>query len=80
MVFASSEEEQASVTGGTESLQIALTPAAGWVLNTVTGVAHIAADREGLALACRPQLELYKGKLSTLVIQPISARICCVSA
>ena len=79
MVFASSEEEQASVSGGTESLQIALTPAAGWVL-TVTGVAHIAADREGLALACRPQLELYKGKLSTLVIQPISARICCVSA
>ena len=54
----SSEEEQASVNGGTESPRIALTPAAGWILNTVTGVAHIAADREGLALACRPQLEL----------------------
>ena len=52
----SSEEEQDPVNGGEDSPRTVGTPSIGWVLNTVTGVAHLAADREGLA--CRPKLEL----------------------
>ena len=54
----SSEEEQDPVNGGEDSPRTVGTPSIGWVLNTVTGVAHLAADREGLALACLPKLEL----------------------
>ena len=54
----SSDEEQDPVNGGEDSPKTVGTPSNGWVLNTVTGVAHLAADRESLALACRPKLEL----------------------
>lgn len=54
----SSDEEQDPVNGGEDSPKTVGTPSTGWVLNTVTGVAHLAADRESLALACRPKLEL----------------------
>ena len=54
----SSEEEQDPVNGGEDSPKTVGTPSTGWALNTLTGVAHLAADRESLALACRPKLEL----------------------
>ena len=54
----SCDEEQDPVNGGEDSPKTVGTPSNGWVLNTVTGVAHLAADRESLALACRPKLEL----------------------